>query len=184
MRLYSTPGQRLLISTSLLLFAATALHGQLGLEVPGQQSANPSALLSDPTMTPGLRFLYDLEAQFARATAAGGGKAFAAWFASDAVSIANGKPPVQGHDAIAAQATWSASAYQLTWTPDGGLMGASGDMGYTWGHYSGRAKDAAGSDIVTTGRYITMWKKQTDGNWKVVLDASNEGPALECCKLP
>ncbi len=175
---------RYFLAVGLLLLSVPLLHAQLGLGVPTQQSLNVTALLSDPTMTPGRRFLYDLEAQFAKATAAGGGKAFASWFASDAVSIANGKPPVQGHDAIAAQATWLPDTYQLTWTPDGGQMGPSGDMGYTWGHYSGHAKDAAGNDITTTGRYITMWKKQSDGSWKVVLDASNEGPALECCKLP
>ncbi len=184
MPLPSAIAQRLLIVSGLLLGVVPAMHGQLGLGIPSQPAPNSSTLLSDPAMTPGLRFLYDLEAQFARATAEGGGKAFASWFASDAVSIANGKPPVQGHDAIAAQATWLPGAYQLTWTPDGGQMGPSGDMGYTWGHYSGHAKDAAGNDITTTGRYITMWKKQTDGTWKVVLDASNEGPALECCKLP
>jgi ketosteroid isomerase-like protein len=37
-----------------------------------------------------------------------------------------------------------------------------------------------------SGRYITIWKKQADGEWKVELDASNDEPAGagECCKLP
>jgi ketosteroid isomerase-like protein len=178
---------RLLLSAcfiTLVSFPALS-HAQLGTDT-GQTNApaNATSLLTDPTDSPGLHFLLDLEKKFAQATAEGGGAAFAAWFADDAVSLANGKPPVQGHDAIAARATWSAKDYQLTWTPDGGEMGPTGDMGYTWGHYSGRSKDSAGGPIVTTGRYITMWKKQRDGTWKVVLDASNEGPALECCKLP
>ena len=30
---------------------------------------------------------------------------------------------------------------------------------------------------LTSGRYITMWRSEPDGNWKVVLDAgSNEPP--------
>lgn len=175
---------RSLLCVGLLCLGLPTVHAQAGLGLGTQPSSNATELLSDPTASPGLHFLYDLEAKFAKDTAVGGGKAFATWFASDAVSLANGKPPVQGHDAIAAQATWAASAYQLTWTPDGGLMGAAGDLGYTWGHYSGHAKDAAGGDVVTSGRYITMWKRQPDGTWKVVLDASNEGPALDCCKLP
>ncbi len=173
-----------LLPSVLACFLLPTAWAQLGINVPSEQPSNATSLLSDPAASPGLHFLYDLEARFAKATADGGGVGFASWFADSAVSLANGKPPVQGHDAIAAQATWSPKDYQLTWTPDGGQMGPSGDMGYTWGHYSGHARDAAGAPIVTTGRYMTIWKRQTDGTWKVILDSSNDGPALECCRLP
>ena len=169
---------------SLLLVATSRLCAQLGLPDASTTPNAPGSLLTDPALSPGLRFLYDLEQRFAEDTAHGGGAAFSAWFASDAVSLANGKAPVLGHEAIAARATWSAKDYQLTWTPDGGLMGPGGDMGYTWGHYSGRSRDGAGAPVVTAGRYITVWKRQTDGSWKVEMDSSNEGPALECCRLP
>jgi ketosteroid isomerase-like protein len=66
------------------------------------------------------------------------------------------------------------------------MMGPSGDMGYTWGHFDGRSKDAGGNPVVTSGRYMTIWRKQPDGNWKVVLDAGANEPAAagDCCKLP
>jgi ketosteroid isomerase-like protein len=147
------------------------------------QQPNP---LNDPTLNPGKAFLFDLEAKFAQATREGGGKAFASFFAADAVTLANGKAPVVGHEAIAAQATWSPKDYQLLWTPQGGQMNAAGDMGFTWGHYEGHSKDRAGNSMVTSGRYMTIWKKQSDGTWKVVLDSSNDEPpaAGDCCKLP
>jgi ketosteroid isomerase-like protein len=161
------------------------LHAQLALDpLAGQTpAANP---LSDPSVSPGSAFLFDLEAKFAHATATGGGKAFASFFADDAVTLANGKPPVIGRSAIAEQATWLPSQYQLTWTPDGGRMSEAGDMGFTWGHYEGDAKDQNGSPIVTSGRYFTVWKRQPDGSWKVALDASNTEPANsgDCCRLP
>src|ERR1700759_2981046 len=69
-------------------------------------SANMSNALNDPTLSPGVAFLYQLEAQFARDTAKGGGKAFASWFADDAVTLGNKEAPVLGHSAIAAQTTW------------------------------------------------------------------------------
>jgi ketosteroid isomerase-like protein len=175
---------RLLLAASLPLLVSAGASAQSGVLAPSDKPANSSSLLSDPADSPGLHFLLDLEAKFARATAEGGGKAFASWFASDAVSLSNRQPPEQGHDVIAGHATWSPQDYQLQWTPDGGQMGPSGDMGYTWGHYSGHSRDKAGAPIVTTGRYITVWKRQPDGTWKVILDASNEGPALDCCKLP
>jgi ketosteroid isomerase-like protein len=131
-------------------------------------------------------FLFDLERRFAASVAAGGGKAFAEWFADDAVTLNNGKAAVLGRGNIAAQTTWSAAAYQLTWTPEGGQMMPSNDAGYTWGRYEGRSKDQHGEAVVTSGRYITLWKKTASGEWKVALDASANEPAAAgaCCALP
>ncbi|HTX40891.1 MAG TPA: nuclear transport factor 2 family protein [Acidobacteriaceae bacterium] len=144
------------------------------------QAGNP---LTDPTLSPGVEMLYQLDAKFSDDTAKGGGAAFAAWFAPDAVTLANGKAPVVGHDAIAAAATWTPASYQLTWIPEGARLAASGDMGVTWGHYTGVSKDQEGNAVKTSGRYMTVWKKQPDGQWKVELDASNDGPAADCCRL-
>ena len=54
------------------------------------------------------------------------------------------------------------------------------------GRYGGRSKDRNGNSVVTSGRYIAMWRKQPDGDWKVVHDAgAAESPeAGDCCKLP
>jgi ketosteroid isomerase-like protein len=174
------------IRFGLLTLAMTGIlpvHAQL-LE-PGTQSAAPNPL-TDSTVKPGKIFLFDLDARFAKDVAARGGAAFAAWFADDAVSLSNGKAPIFGAFAITHSATWSPKEYQLTWTPTDALMGPSGDMGYTWGHFEGHSKDANGNPVSTSGRYITIWRKQPDGDWKVVLDAGANEPADagDCCKLP
>lgn len=150
---------------------------------PSASAANP---LTNPSYTAGVAFLFDLERRFAQDTAAGGGPAFAKWFAEDAVTLSNGKAPVVGRAAIAAGTTWSPSQYRLTWTPEGGRMSPAGDMGFTWGHYAGHSTDRDGNSVDTGGRYMTVWKKQADGSWKVELDASNEEPPAkdDCCKLP
>lgn len=167
-----------------LALTGVALHAQvldpLAPRSGPSQSSNP---LSDPGITPGVQFLYDLDAKFAAATARGGGPAFSAWFAPDAVTLANGKAPVVGHDAIAAAATWTPQSYQLTWTTEGARLSTGGDMGVTWGHYVGTSKDKDGGTLKTSGRYMTVWKKQGDGTWKVEMDASNEGPPADCCSL-
>lgn len=147
----------------------------------------PSAsLLTQPTLSPGALFLMDLERQFAADVAKGGGKAFASWFADDAVALSNGLPAKLGRGAIADGAHWQPSAYQLTWTPTAAQMGPSNDMGFTWGHYEGHSRDAHGNPVVVSGRYITVWKKLPDGRWRVALDASADEPpaAGECCALP
>jgi uncharacterized protein (TIGR02246 family) len=160
-----------------------AALGQLLTPGTDTATANP---LTDTTVKPGKALLFDLEARFAKATAEGGGKAFATWFAEDGVSLGKGQQAVHGRENIAKQATWLAKDYQLIWTPTDAVMSPAGDMGYTWGHYEGHSRDSDGSAKVTMGRYLTVWRKEADGSWKVVLDASSDEPANagDCCKLP
>lgn len=174
-----------------LAAVALPLAAQVSGTIPGTAPANPSGYkiispVTAPTITPGQITLIELETRFAQAVAAGGGKAFASWFADDAVTLNNGKPAILGRGAITANATWSPKEYSLTWVAQGAQMGPSNDMGFTWGHYEGRSTDKNGQPIVVTGRYITVWKKLSDGTWKVAMDASaNEPPAAgDCCSLP
>ncbi len=178
-----TPVRGAVASALLCVLAACPLHAQFDpLSHPPAQ-ASP---LSQPTLSPGVLLLLELEGKFAQAVATGGGKAFASWFADDGVTLSNGLPPVMGHGAIAATANWDPKVYQLTWVPQGAQMGPSNDMGFTWGHYEGRSKDKNGQPVITSGRYFTVWKKLPDGSWKVAMDASaNEPPAAgDCCALP
>ena len=173
------------VVASALLVAGAAPRGWGQLGLPGDQQTAPNPL-TDPTARPGKVLLYDLEARFARDVKEHGGAAFADWFADDGVALSNGQPPLIGKVAIVKSANWSPKDYQLTWTPTDAQMGPSGDMGYTWGHFEGHSKDANGNPVVTSGRYMTIWRKEADGSWKVVLDAGANEPAGagDCCKLP
>ena len=168
------------------MMAGAGSQAALGqLPEPGAQSDAPNPL-TDTTVKPGKVLLFALEARFAKDVAARGGAGFTDWFAEDGVALGNAAAPLIGKVAIAKSATWSPSDYQLTWTPTDAMMGPSGDMGYTWGHYEGHSKDANGNAVTTSGRYITMWRRGPDGSWKVVLDAGSNEPVGggDCCKLP
>jgi ketosteroid isomerase-like protein len=172
------------VSAALVALAPGAASGQLAYPIANAPTAlNP---LADPTVKPGKTLLFDLEARFAKDVLERGGAAFADWFAEDGVALGNGAAPLIGKVAIVKSANWSPQAYQLSWTPTDALLGPSGDMGYTWGHFEGHSKDANGNPVVTSGRYMTVWRKQPDGQWKVVLDAGANEPvaAGDCCKLP
>jgi ketosteroid isomerase-like protein len=168
----------------MVLTAAGSACGQV--LSPSSEATSAPNPLTDPTVKPGKMILFDLEARFAKDVLERGGAAFADWFAEDGVALGNGQAPVVGRVAIAKSAAWDPKVYQLTWTPTDATMGPSGDVGYTWGHFEGHSKDANGNPVATTGRYITIWRKQPDGNWKVVLDAGANEPvaAGDCCKLP
>jgi len=162
---------------------SSAVRAQL--PEPGASTDAPNPL-TDSTVKPGKMVLFDLEARFAKDVLARGGAAFADWFADDGVALGNGAAPLIGKVAIVKSAQWSPKDYQLTWTPTDAMMGPSGDMGYTWGHFEGRSKDSNGNPVLTSGRYMTVWRKGADGSWKVVLDAGANEPlaAGDCCKLP
>ena len=161
------------------------VRAQAQLLEPGTQSTTPNPLV-DSTVSPGKMVLFELEAKFAKDVAEKGGAGFAAWFAPDGVALGNGVAAVVGQVAIAKSAAWSPKDYQLTWTPTDAAMGPSGDMGYTWGHFEGHSKDANGNPVTTSGRYMTIWRREPNGDWKVVLDAGANEPAAagDCCKLP
>ena len=58
----------------------------------------------------------------------------------------------------------------LVWSPEFADVAKSGDLGYTWGRYTFTSADSAS---VSPGYYVTIWKKQSDGQWKFVFDAGN-----------
>jgi ketosteroid isomerase-like protein len=176
------PSRILAFALATGLLSTAPATAQISLNPLAKPAPNP---LTNPTLSPGTAFLFNLEAKFAADTATGGGKAFASWFADDAMTLSNKQAAVIGKAKIATNANWDPKEYQLTWTPENGQMAPAGDMGFTWGHYEGTSKDHNGNPVKTTGRYMTIWKKMSDGSWKVVLDSSNEEPpeAGDCCKI-
>jgi ketosteroid isomerase-like protein len=63
----------------------------------------------------------------------------------------------------------------LSWTPTKGEVIGAGDVGYTSGRSVLRQKDASGK-TERRGQYLTIWRKQSDGSWKVVFDTGSTLP--------
>ena len=49
----------------------------------------------------------------------------------------------------------------------------SDDLGYSMGLYELSYKDADGNPVADHGKYMTVWKKSSDGTWKVAADMFN-----------
>ncbi len=74
---------------------------------------------------------------------------------------------------------------EVAWRPDKAGVARSGDLGYTSGTYRLSFKDASGKSVSDKGKYLIIWKKQTDGAWKVLFDISNSDlPQLAPRVLP
>jgi ketosteroid isomerase-like protein len=150
----------------LLVLAATLLIGAAVL--PNLRPPAP-VLAKDNAET-----LRQLEADFLKATSERGSEGYLSYYAEDAVEVPDGAHVLQGKESIARTMGFlDDKQNQLTWTPIGADISASGDLGYTYGTYEFRSTGKDGKPTVSHGKYTTIWKKQGDGKWKVVLDMGN-----------
>jgi len=62
-------------------------------------------------------------------------------------------------------------ARSITWQPLEAVISDDGSMGFTVGSYETARSGPQGRSVAGTGKYITIWKKQLDGSWKVVFDS-------------
>src|SRR5580704_17409142 len=121
--------------------------------------------------------LRQLESEFMKAAAERGSAGYMSYYADDAGEVPNGGPIIQGKVNIAkGMGFLDQKDNHLTWTPVGADISTSGDLGYTYGNYEFRSKDKDGKRVVDHGKYTSIWKKQGDGSWKVVLDMGNSSP--------
>ena len=68
---------------------------------------------------------------------------------------------------------------KISWQPNRVEVAKSGEPGYTSGSYQMTFNDSAGKEMAETGKYVTVWRKQTNGGWKVVLDIFNSDAAAQ-----
>ena len=98
--------------------------------------------------------------------------AFIEYLDSNGVILRPNEMPIVGADAIDFLIQQDDSDFKLGWDPRHAEVSESGDMGYTYGIYIMRPNQL---DTVYYGTYNSVWKKQNDGKWKLLLHSQNEG---------
>jgi ketosteroid isomerase-like protein len=94
--------------------------------------------------------------------------AFVAFAADSAVLMRNNKL-IKGKKAIDEHYK-GADTKNLSWTADFIEVSNSGDLAYTYGTYQYTFQDSLGKELVDTGIFHSVWKRQSDGTWKFVWD--------------
>jgi ketosteroid isomerase-like protein len=109
-------------------------------------------------------------AEVAAADPADRGAVWAGWFAPDGRQIVPGTV-VTGHETITAlmDGAFTSPGFALEWDPDTAAASPDGQLGWTSGRYVSRGIGPEG-EVVTEGRYLTIWRRLPDGAWKVDLD--------------
>lgn len=90
---------------------------------------------------------------------------------SSMVKFSDGGYPVIGKKDYAETIGKHKDVKTIVWKPVYVDVAKSGELGYSWGNWKDVEKDSS-----YYGNYFTVWKKQSDGSWKVALDGGNNSP--------
>ena len=132
-------------------------------------SMNTRAQRTDPNLT-AVAAIMKADADFNQAVADRDLKRFLS-FVSELATFNGGTPDeIHGRDALAKDwaGYFEASGPRLTWKPTKAEVLGQGDLGYTVGSWELRTQA-----IITRGNYLRVWRKQTDGAWRVVYDTGS-----------
>lgn len=96
-------------------------------------------------------------------------------YAPDAVMMPPGQPMVSGAEAV--RKSWTdmlaLKGFEMTWQPLNVEAAKSGDLAYVRGSYEMTLPGPQGEPVKDKGKYLTVWKKQANGEWKTVADIFN-----------
>jgi ketosteroid isomerase-like protein len=87
--------------------------------------------------------------------------------------LAPNAPIAVGKDAIAKLIAEDFAHDNIEWHANKVGVSLSGDLGYTSGTTGMTFKDVSGKTVVYKGKYLTVWKKQANGEWKALYDMFN-----------
>ncbi|HSM61388.1 MAG TPA: DUF4440 domain-containing protein, partial [Longimicrobiales bacterium] len=101
-------------------------------------------------------------------------EAWASWFAEDGAMIQPGPGEIRGREEIlSVMASLDEPGVSLRWEPLRADIAASGDLGWTTGTFVSEGPGPDGEVRTGQGRYVSVWRRQADGSWKVVMDLGN-----------
>lgn len=100
---------------------------------------------------------------------------FLANYAADAVVLPPNAPIASSPEAIRKGLTdlMAMPGLSMTFRPTAVTVAKAGDVAYTYGTYEMSMTGPDGKPAHDNGKYATVYKKQTDGSWKAVVDMFN-----------
>jgi uncharacterized protein (TIGR02246 family) len=130
-----------------------------------------AALAAD--MDANAKALAKLDDEWSAAAVARDVERVASFYAEDAIAYPPGEPAAVGK--AEAKKVWAAyftdPTFAISWKTKHAEV--TGDLGYTAGTYEDSFKGPDGKTVKEKGKYVCVWRKQKDGNWKAIQDIWN-----------
>lgn len=118
--------------------------------------------------------IMNLEREFQReAQSRGLAKAFTDYLTNESRLHRQQMVPLVGKDAI--RAFLSRKAVSAAWEPAKADIAQSADLAYVYGSYELRDNPGQAT-VIEKGYYVRVWKRGTDGKWKIALDVTHPLP--------
>ena len=97
------------------------------------------------------------------------------FYAADALILPEKAPALRGNENI--RKDWAPllalPGSGLSWQTSALQVARSGELAYETGAYNFVTNDKKGKSTDYQGKYLVIWKKQSDGTWKVAVDTDN-----------
>lgn len=168
-------------SRVMLLALVFGVCAACGSPSPQGTAPNPGGRASSSDLAAWREELMQADREFAKAFSDRGVDGWVSFFDPQGVQMPGGAAAAWGREDIEtlARRLFEAPSFtSLTWEPVYAMTASSGDLGYTLGNYLAKGTGPEGDELQQEGHYVTVWRRQEDGSWKVVLDTGNSGPPL------
>lgn len=101
-----------------------------------------------------------------------------AFWADDAVIVPSGGPIISGKTAIReyVKQSFETPGFKISWKTLDAYVSSDGTMGYTTADSSFTFPGPDGKLQTQQARAVAIWRRTSDGEWKCVYDAWNQGP--------
>jgi ketosteroid isomerase-like protein len=172
--IFGVAGIAFCLSAYHLLFPAPARN--LSQSEPISTSSPSSSPPEKSTGTQSVeRLLRDLDAQWAKAAEAKDVEQTIAFYSDDAIVLPPNATSAATKEAIRNgwKEMFASPGFVISWQPTRVQVGKAGEMAWVRGTYELTMNDASGKPINDRGKYLEVWEKQTDGNWKCAADMWN-----------
>ena len=112
------------------------------------------------------------DADWAAAAGAAGVDAWMGFYGADAIVLLPNDRLATGREQVRDAVTHllTLPRFSVGWHPIKVEMARSGDLAYLIGAYELRFGDSRGLPLSDRGRHLELWKRQTDGAWKCIVD--------------
>lgn len=176
---------RFIIGTAVIAFGLSAY--QLIRPKPAARFSQTEPLSISRSLTNGLppenvsttRFLEgilrDLDAQWSKAAAAKDVEQTIAYYSDDAIVLPPNATSATTKESI--RNAWkdmlTSPGLVISWEPKNVKLSKSAEMAWVRGTYELTLNDASGKPVNDRGKYLEVWGKQSDGNWKCTADMWN-----------
>jgi ketosteroid isomerase-like protein len=119
------------------------------------------------------RTIRDLDDQWSKAAGAKDVEKTVSYYSEDAVVMPPNAASATTKEAI--RALWKdlLTDANISWKTKNVEVAQSGDLAFSSGAYEVTLNDPTGKPVNDRGKYLEVWKKQTNGMWKCVADIWN-----------